>query len=332
MDNKKKYTVLAGIVAAVLVMIVVRGLFSDFLKSKDGNQTNENMATGDADYTEEKDDIATNSNEQELNQENELSDDLGESELSDDVESDAVLPDAVSTENTDSSSDTESDASTQAQVTENTDKVTPSPTAAPVLEQEIVNKGILLPYAIPETTLVIEQINPYKGVFLEDGKDQKIDNVAAIVVRNTGEQCVEYMNITLNQANRKLAFVGSALEPHGRMVIMEANAAPYEEGDYSSATADVAYSKDMEMSEALVKVEEAKSEGLVITNISNQEIPCVRVFYKFYMDDVDVYVGGITYNAKIVNLKAGESQTVIPSHYVKKSSKVVMVKTYDSAQ
>ena len=43
------------------------------------------------------------------------------------------------------------------------------------------------------------------------------------------------------------------------------------------------------------------------------------------------YVGGITYTAKITNLDAGASQTITPSHYLKGSSKIMMVRTYDTA-
>ena len=48
------------------------------------------------------------------------------------------------------------------------------------------------------------------------------------------------------------------------------------------------------------------------------------------MDDVEVYVGGITYTAKLVELKAGKSIVVTPSHYYAGFSKVLMVKTYDT--
>ena len=86
------------------------------------------------------------------------------------------------------------------------------------------------------------------------------------------------------------------------------------------------------MSEELVLVEENDSGALEVTNLTGAELPCVRVFYKFYMPSEDIYVGGIAYVAKIVDLQAGQSQTIIPSHYLSGSSKVVMVRTYDSAE
>jgi hypothetical protein len=50
------------------------------------------------------------------------------------------------------------------------------------------------------------------------------------------------------------------------------------------------------------------------------------------MNDVDVFVGGITYTAKLEDLDAGESMQIQPSHYLAGMSRIVMVKTYDTAQ
>ena len=193
--------------------------------------------------------------------------------------------------------------------------------------------GINCPYVIPGTKLVLEAINPYTGVFLEDGSDEDANNIYAIVVRNASSSCVEYMEITLTRADgKKLSFVASAIDAGARVVIMEANAATYEEAGYTDCTARVAMLDKLEMSESLIKVEKDAGGSLVVTNISNADIPCVRIFYKFYMpaEDVDVYVGGITYTAKLTNLAAGHFVVVKPSHYAKGSSKIVMIKVYDT--
>ena len=86
------------------------------------------------------------------------------------------------------------------------------------------------------------------------------------------------------------------------------------------------------MSEDKVQVEESGEQSLTVTNLTDEDIPAVRVFYKFYMEDEGTYVGGITYTAKITNLGAGASQTITPSHYVQGSSRVMMVRTYDTAE
>lgn len=53
------------------------------------------------------------------------------------------------------------------------------------------------------------------------------------------------------------------------------------------------------------------------TNLTGEEIPCIRVFYRFYIASDDVYIGGITYTSKILSLAAGETTTITPSRYAK---------------
>ena len=95
---------------------------------------------------------------------------------------------------------------------------------------------------------------------------------------------------------------------------------------------DQAETDEFEMSEDKVRVEETGEGSLRITNLTDEEIPCVRIFYKFYMEEEQTYVGGITYTAKVTGLSAGGSQTVTPSHYSSGNSLVMMVRIYDTAQ
>lgn len=47
------------------------------------------------------------------------------------------------------------------------------------------------------------------------------------------------------------------------------------------------------MSEDQVRVTDNGDNSLTVTNLTQEPIVCVRVFYKYYMEDLDVYVGGL---------------------------------------
>ena len=194
----------------------------------------------------------------------------------------------------------------------------------------ISNNSIELPYAIPGSSLIIERINPYDGLFLEDGSDQEVSNIMAMVLRNTGDTCIEYANIIVECEGTKLQFTASSLAPGSAAIVLEANRKQFSEGTYTKCSAEISEVEELEMSQDKVQVEDNPEGGIRITNISQEEIPCIRIFYKFYMSDMDAYVGGITYTAKVVDLKAGQSCVVKPSHYLQGYSKIVMVKTYDT--
>ena len=188
------------------------------------------------------------------------------------------------------------------------------------------------PYAIEGTELTVQNISSYDGIFLEDGSDGDVAGVAAMVVKNTGDTNVEYAAITISCNGETLEFDASDLPAGATVVVQEKNKTPYQSGAYTDCSAVVAEMGDFEMSEDQVKVEETESGSLLVTNLTDEEIPCVRIFYKFYMADEETYVGGITYTAKLTGLSAGASQTVTPSHYAAGNSRIMMVRTYDSTE
>ena len=188
------------------------------------------------------------------------------------------------------------------------------------------------PYSIEGTALTVQNISSYDGIFLEDGSDGEVAGIAAMVVENTGDINVEYAAITISCNGEAMEFDVSDLPAGATAVVQEKNKTSYQNGTYTDCSAVVAEMGDFEMSEDQVKVEETENGSLLVTNLTDEEIPCVRIFYKFYMEEEETYVGGITYTAKLTGLSAGASQTVTPSHYAAGSSRIMMVRTYESAE
>ncbi len=192
------------------------------------------------------------------------------------------------------------------------------------------SQSLSFPYAIPNTDLVIQRISAYNGIFWEDGSDSDVENVTTIFLTNTGDVGVEYASITMQRGVETLEFVVSALPAGASVAVQEKNRTAFTQDAYSACFADIVPLEVFEMSENSVKIEETGEYSLSVTNLAGEEIPCIRVFYKFYTASDDVYIGGITYTSKILNLAPGETTTITPSHYAKGYSQVVMVRTYDT--
>ena len=172
-------------------------------------------------------------------------------------------------------------------------------------------------------------MDAYSGIFIEDGSDKEVKNVAAIEVKNTSKKAVEFAQIQLYNGDKKLVFDVSTLPANSSAVVMEKNKASFDSSKgvtYGGTTAS--YTNKLEKSSA-IKYKKVANNGIKITNTSSKKIPCVRVFYKYKSDD-GYYVGGITYTAKVEDLKAGASQTIYPSHFASDGGEIMMVKTYDS--
>lgn len=183
-------------------------------------------------------------------------------------------------------------------------------------------------YNTPDASLTIQRINGYSGMFIEDGSDKEVKNVAAIQVKNTSKQVVEYAQIELYNGDKKLVFEVSTLPANSSAVVMEKSKTTFDSSKnvtYGKST--VAYTDKLEKSSD-IKYKVLDNNGIEVTNKSKKDIGCVRVFYK-YKSEEGYYVGGITYVAKVNNLKAGTSETIYPSHFATDGGQVMMVKTYD---
>ena len=192
--------------------------------------------------------------------------------------------------------------------------------------------SISFPYKVPDSKLVIDKISSYDGVFIEDGSDEAVEGITTILLKNTGKKHLEYVELTMNRGEEVLTFQASSIPAGATVAVQEAARAAYVEGQYQNCYATTAAIDKFEKSKDQVKVEELEDGSLRVTNLTKKDIPCVRLFYKLYMKDEKIYIGGITYTAKITNLAAGESQDVTPSHYSKGNSKIMMIRTYETAE
>ena len=182
-----------------------------------------------------------------------------------------------------------------------------------------------------DADIKIQHINSYSGIFIEDGSDVEVDNVAAIQVKNTSKKALEFAQIQIYNGDKKLVFDVSSLPANSSAIIMEKNKAPLDKSKsitYGGTTGG--YTNKLEK-DATIKYQKVDNNGIKVTNKSNKNIPCVRIFYK-YKSSEGYYIGGITYTAKINNLKAGASQTIYPSHFDSDGGEIMMIKTYTTAQ
>ena len=239
-----------------------------------------------------------------------------------------ISGDFQETEPTDSTEETQ--PSTEEQFTP-PEELPPSVVIPPEKDPETGEEiGISFPCKIPGYDLTIEKLAPYNGMFVEDGSNANVKNVAMLLVNNSGDDPVEYTRISIVFGQEELLFDISALPAGEKLVVQEKNGKTISEGKAASASALVVRRANMEMSESKVSVKDNGDNTLTIKNLTDETIPTIRVFYKYYMEDENLFVGGIAFTVRVSRLGAGASVTLQPSHYTSQTSRVVMVLTYDS--
>ena len=188
------------------------------------------------------------------------------------------------------------------------------------------------PYDVPGTGITVQNISSYSGIYVEDGSDQEISNVSAMQMYNSGSNAVEYVSVSVKCNGEQLEFEASDIPAGASVMVQEKNKKAYQSGTYTECVGTAAKVDGFGMSEDKVQVTPNEDNTFTVTNLTEETIPCVRIFYKLYMEDKGIYVGGITYNVKVTELEAGTSQTVSPSHYAQGYSRLMMVRTYDTTE
>lgn len=318
--NKKKKQLLIGIPVAVLCLaLIVLGVISRL------NTLDKGMEAGEAGQTAQGSQSTDGTADAPVGSEEDTAD--GEEAASRPDPSKAELigdePAAESGEEEDTpKEDAPADSSASGESGQKNEEQKP--------DQQEGAQPISFPYTIPGSSLVVQTIAGYDGPYLEDGADEDVSNIAAMIIRNSGSVDIEYAEVEVETKSGTLTFVLTDLPAGATLAAQESNRSAYSKQDCYGVRAEVA-ENNLEQSSKLVKVEEEESGSLLVTNLSGSDIPCVRVFYKYYLDEDSAYLGGITYTAKLTNLEAGDARSIQPTHYLQGYSKVVMVRTYDTA-
>ena len=185
------------------------------------------------------------------------------------------------------------------------------------------------PYQIPDTDIVVKYLSGYDGIYVEDGSDEKLKNVTAILVQNNSKDPVEYGTISFRAGEQKLEFSFSALPAGKSCIVMEINKTSYDSSwELQYGGSDFAYTDQLSKLESDVSLKVGKKNDITITNLTDDTLPRIRIFYKYQLESGE-YVGGITYTCKVDDLEGNESRTIYPSHFSSEGSVVMMVRKYE---
>lgn len=202
-------------------------------------------------------------------------------------------------------------------------------TTAPVsdLEEELQTESISKTTLSLGRGMEITKIGSYTGLYMEDGSDEVVSRVLMIMVENTGDEFIQYAEITLNSENSTAKFTLSSLFPGERMVVLESSRQEYKSGvEYSEAVAgNVSVFKETpSLCENQLKVQ-GLDGVLNVTNISGQDITGdIVIYYKNAIDEV--LYGGITYRVRITGgMKSGEIKQIVSDHFSAAGSEIMFI-------
>ena len=167
----------------------------------------------------------------------------------------------------------------------------------------------------------------YTGAFMEDRTDEVVTDVLGILVKNTGDEYIQTMDITLTAGETQAQFSLSTLFPGDTIVVLEKNRMAYSTApvfEQASTSAVARFAEHPGMCEQQLEIQ-CLNGVINITNISQQDIAGdICIYYKNYVDGL--YYGGITYRIRIEGgLPAGRIHQGTAAHFSPQNSTVVFV-------
>ena len=177
--------------------------------------------------------------------------------------------------------------------------------------------------------LQITDMGGYTGMYMEDGTDEIVSGVLMLVVENTGDQDIQYAEITVDFADSQGQFTLTTLPVGEKVVLLEKNRLQWED-TMDDGTARIRSGKVACFQEPISTMEDKLKIGIVdgainVTNISGEDIPgTITVYYKNAA--ADICYGGITYRIQIQGgLKSGEIRQVMTNHASDTGSRIMFV-------
>ena len=192
--------------------------------------------------------------------------------------------------------------------------------------------NMTLPYSIPNKNLDILSIGQYEGKFVEDGSDDKKDNVLAIVVKNTSDKTISSGEIKLRKigTSKSVKFIFTNLKAGSSALVMESTG----EVNFNSEDKYVYVSSSVNTEDSTSLMEDkievtTKDKNITVKNLTNKNLNTVYVYYKIVTDG-NCYLGGITYRAKFENVKGEKSVTADTLHFSNKNSEIIKIEQFST--
>ena len=169
----------------------------------------------------------------------------------------------------------------------------------------------------------------YDGAFLEDGTDDEVKNVLALLFVNTSDKDVQYAEYAFAVDGKPISFKVSDLPAGQQCVVLEASRHQRNTSEVLELISRVVAQVDMLPGSDKVLPVINDDNTITLMNTTQEELPVVRVFYKYFYEDENSFVGGITYTATATKVPAGGSVTIAPSHFEANASVIMGTGVYD---
>ena len=183
-------------------------------------------------------------------------------------------------------------------------------------------ESIRLPCRVAGTDLIAQQLVMYEGPYLENGSDTPVTDIIGLILYNDGQQEIAQAEVTLT-VGEKLTFFASNIMPGMRVLVLESEAKAWREDPITACSGVVNVERQSTLSEQSLKMDILDMGTLSVTNTTQEKLTDIWLFYKNYVPEGELYVGGITYIDTIESLEPGQTVQIKPDRYAAGYSRII---------
>lgn len=190
----------------------------------------------------------------------------------------------------------------------------PTPTNPPApTEPEVV----LIP---PD--LVYSQFGRYTGVYVEDGSDELVEDVAIVLITNPTNQFLEYAQIEFDVGDKRAVFVVRGLPAGASAWVMDANRLTVPAGSvYDLVNETTSFGSNSSTDAVKLTL---GSGAISAENTSDKTLNNVFVYYRQVHTD-GYFLGGICYRVAFGTLEPNAPMTATAGHCIPERAAVVKI-------
>lgn len=183
--------------------------------------------------------------------------------------------------------------------------------------------------AYEEGDIICRDFSSFSGQYPEDGKDELVENVAAMLVTNQAEQYLDFAALEYDIDGQEALFIVTGLPPGKSAWVMEQSRLRIDaDAQFTYKGCADAYRENVITSTDKLKIT-SSGNMLSVKNQTEKAMKDVCVYYKRYHTD-NHYFGGITYVANFGEIKAGESLEKLAGHFDEENTEIVRISWHDN--
>lgn len=171
--------------------------------------------------------------------------------------------------------------------------------------------------------IVCSEFSRFSGQYVEDGRDEPVENVAAMLVTNQSDEFLDLATLTYLIDGKEATFVVTGLLPGSSAWVMEQNRMSIgKDVEFVRKDCVCSFRKQTQFANEISLT--SSGTNLTATNRTGQTLKNVVVYYKSLHTDGN-FLGGITYRVSFGDVASGESVEKVAGHYSTAGSQVVRI-------